>query len=110
MAVNNEELAKLMRQLSKQLAEVAAKLDPKPSQTESIALVYRWAKAEYCTNGKIAIAEKHLRTKLLQSGIAPQYLESTFNALIQSGYLEYKDGDYPNRHYAPYLPNNSQGA
>jgi len=63
--------------------------------------VLRWALVEYSTNGKQAIHEKHIRTKLLQGGISPQYLESTFQSMVTSGTFVLDSGTYPNRHFRP---------
>ena len=102
--MNNEDLAKQLRLFSNQLYELSEKLDPSYSlQLKILDRVYLWAKAEYCTNGKNSILEKHLRTKLLQAGMEPRFLESAFNAMIQCKYIELKDGTYPNRHFAPIL-------
>ena len=68
---------------------------------EASTRVHRWASVEYNANGKQAIHEKHIRAKLLQSGISPQYLESTLQSLITSGGFVQGSGVYPNRHFIP---------
>jgi hypothetical protein len=111
MAVNNEDLAKQLRKLSNQLYELSEKIDPAYSiQLETLNRVHRWARVEYAQNGGMSIHEKHFRTKLLQGGITPQFLEAAFQAMITSGFLEHKEGTYPNRFYTPILSHNSQDA